>query len=83
MTKAIQERYQHVRDQNLLQLARAIPEVKSSKAENTQKKYNRGFNLWYNWAIKFNEVKQLPASSLFVPLFFLCMCLQFRDMWLQ
>ena len=68
----LRQQFNHVQDPKLQQLAEALPEVvKQSKAENTQKKYNRGFDRWRKWACNFREVSVLPACSVYVALFFL------------
>ena len=72
MTESLRQQFNHVQDPKLKQLAEALPEVvKQSKAENTQKKYNRGFDRWQKWACNFREVSVLPACSVYVALFFL------------
>ena len=50
-------------------LAEKLPEyLISSKADNTQKKYRYGFNLWCKWS-KLHSLPSLPASHLHIALY--------------
>lgn len=68
----LQPSFQHVEDSRLQALFQDLPAVLlKSKAFNTTKKYERGFNRWTKWASQFKEIAIFPASSLYVSLFFL------------
>ena len=68
----LQPSFQHVEDSRLQALFQDLPAVLlKSKAVNTTKKYERGFNRWRKWASQFKEIAIFPASSVYVSLFFL------------
>ena len=58
---------EHSRLKGLIQGLPAV--LLKSKAENTSKKYERGFNAWRKWASQFKEIVIFPASSVYVSLF--------------
>ena len=67
----LQPCFQHVEHNRLKGLIKGLPAVLlKSKAENTTKKYKRGFNAWRKWASQFKEVLIFPASSVYVSLLF-------------
>lgn len=69
---ALQPNFQHVEDSCLKALLQDLPAVLlNSKAANTNKKYERGFNAWRKWASQFKEIVIFPASSVYVSLLFL------------
>lgn len=71
LKESIQARFNQVHDEKLKELAGILPDVLvESKAKTTQNTYKRGFELWSRWASNFKEVKILPASALYVALFF-------------
>ena len=68
----LQPCFHHVERSRLKGLIQGLPAVLlKSKAENTTKKYERGFNTWRKWASQFKEIVIFPASSVYVSLFFL------------
>lgn len=70
--EALSKQYEQVQNPELKLLSESLPEfIQHSKAKNTQTKYARGFERWWSWAFKFNEVNVLPASSIYITLFFL------------
>jgi integrase len=70
--EALSKQYEQVQNPELKLLSESLPEfIQHSKAKNTQTKYTRGFERWRSWAFKFNEVNVLPASSIYITLFFL------------
>ena len=69
---ALQPNFQLVEDSRLRALAQDLPAVLlKSKSTNTTKKYENGFNTWKKWASQLKEIVILPASSVYVSLFFL------------
>ena len=61
---ALQPNFQHVEDSRLKALLQDLPAVLlKSKAANTNKKYEKGFNAWRKWASQFKEIVIFPASS--------------------
>ena len=72
VTGALQPKFKDVEDSRLRTLLDDLPGVLlRSKADNTIKKYEKGFNAWKNWASHFKEVVLFPASSAYVSLYFL------------
>ena len=68
----LQPCFQHVEHSRLKALIQGLPAALfKSKAENTTKKYERGFNAWRKWASQFKEIVIFPASCVYVSLFFL------------
>ena len=69
---ALQPSFQHVDDNSLKALLQDLPAVLlKSKAANTNKKYEKGFNAWRKWGSQYKEIVIFPASSVYVSLFFL------------
>ena len=69
---ALQPYFQQVEDGRLKALVQILPGVLfKSKAANTAKKYERGFNTWRKWVSQFMEIVIFPACSVYVSLFFL------------
>ena len=72
LSGVLQPYFQHVEHSRLKALIQGLPAVLlKSKAENTTKKCERGFNAWRKWASQFEEIVIFPASSVYVSLFFL------------
>jgi hypothetical protein len=72
VSEALRRSYEVVQHPTLQSLSHAIPEViEKSKSVNTNKKYNRGFERWQSWSSKFKEVTVLPASGIYLSLFFI------------
>ena len=70
--EALQRRNGQVCSPVLKKLTDSLPDVvHHSKASATCLKYKRGFERWRCWATTFSEVTVLPASSVYVTLFFL------------
>ncbi|CAB4006180.1 Integrase recombinase xerD-like [Paramuricea clavata] len=70
--EALSKQYEQVQNPELKLLSESLPEfIQHSKAKNTQTKYTRRFERWRIWAFIFNEVNVLPASSIYITLFFL------------
>lgn len=58
------------RNPKLKQLQQELPfTLLNSRANNTLKKYNYGFNKWKQWANKYEEINYFPARAMDVALF--------------